>query len=79
MMTHQDPEAVRQKLAAQVRDEIRANNAVQSTQDETLSLCEKRLAGAFVKARLCPKDMNFNHKRIVAEYAALVASELHAA
>jgi hypothetical protein len=79
MMTHQNPNALRHELAAQVRDEIRANNAVQSTPDETLSLCEERLAKAFVKAKLCPKDMNFNQKRIVMEYAALVASELHAA
>jgi hypothetical protein len=79
MMTHTDPNAVRQELAAKVRDGIRAKGTIQDTPDETARLCEEQLAKAFIKARLCPKDMNFNQKRIVMEYAALVASELHAA
>ena len=79
MIVHQDAEAVRRELATQVRDEMRAHNLSGETVADTISLCKDRIAKAFVKARLCPKDMNSNHKRIVAGYAEAVANDLHAA
>lgn len=79
MMVHQDAEAVRRELAKKVRDGMRADGLADQTVADTTRLCEERIAKAFVKARLCPKDMNSNHKRIVAEYAAVVANDLHAA
>ena len=79
MWVYEDADAVREQLAAKVEAQARKDGLHLSDSDEVVVICENRMAAAFIKARLCPKTMNFNHKRIISEYASRVASELHAA
>lgn len=79
MMVYEDPNAIRESIAAEVEAQARRDGIHDLTTDEIHRVCADRIAAAFVKARLCPKAMNTSHRRIAAHYATAVADRLLAA
>ena len=79
MMVHDDPDSVRNRIAADVEQQARRDGIQTLPADLIHQACVDRISAAFIKARLCPKDMNSNQRRIAADYATVVANRLVAA